>query len=125
MSRLLAMSIPILPGKEAEWQQFVRDLKDTKLEEFQSLRRKFGVRERTFYQQTPQGSFVVVTMEGEDPENALRKFAAQNDSFSRWFFERAKAVHGFDLSMLNSMPFPQQVLDSGPLTIPTTSTLIT
>jgi hypothetical protein len=28
MSRLFAMAIPVVPGKEQEWRQFINELKD-------------------------------------------------------------------------------------------------
>jgi len=115
MSRLLAMAIPVLQGQEQEWQKFARDLKDTYYEEFQASRRKLGVRERAFLQQTPMGEMVIVTLEGEDPEKAFQNFANGNDAFTKWFLETVKKLHGIDLSAPPPGPLPTLVVDSGPV----------
>jgi small ligand-binding sensory domain FIST len=44
-----------------------------------------GVRERTFHQHTPQGDFVIVTLEGNDPAGAIAKFGQGTDPFTQWF----------------------------------------
>lgn len=113
MSRLFAMVVPIIPGKEAEWQQFAKELKDQHFEEFQASRRKAGVRERTFYQETPLGSFVVVTLEGENPEEAMRLMSQEKSAFAQWFMDKVKSTHDFDPSQFVQGPQPQLILDSG------------
>ncbi len=118
MSRLLAMAVPIAAGKDAEWHQFIRELKDNRLEEFQASRRKLGVRERTFYQETPMGGLVLVTLEGDNPEEALRQFAQGKDAFTQWFMEKVKATHDIDLAAIVQSPLPQMLLDSGMVEAP-------
>lgn len=113
MSRLLAMAIPVLQGQEQEWQKFAHDLNVTYHEEFQASRRKLGVRERVFLQQTPMGEMVIVTLEGEEPETAFQNFASGNDAFTKWFLESVKKLHGFDLSAPPPAPLPELVIDSG------------
>lgn len=115
MSRLFAMAIPVLQGQEQEWQNFAHDLKDTYYEEFQASRRKLGVRERAFLQQTPMGEMVIVTIEGEDPEKAFQDFAKGNDAFTKWFLENVKKLHGVDLSAPPPGPLPTMIVDSGPV----------
>jgi len=115
MSRLLAMAIPVLQGQEQEWQKFARDLKDTYYEEFQASRRKLGVRERAFLQQTPMGEMVIVTLEGDNPEKAFEDFAKGNDAFTKWFMDSVKRLHGVDLSAPPPGPLPTMIVDSGPV----------
>jgi hypothetical protein len=115
MSRMLAMAFPIPQGNENEWQQFMKDLKDKWLEDFQASRRTLGVRERTFLQQTPMGQLVLVTLEGEDPERALQEFPKGTDAFTKWFVERVKTIHGFDLANPPEGPMPSLIIDSGPV----------
>lgn len=115
MSRLFAMAIPVLQGQEQEFQNFAHDLKDTYYEEFQASRRKLGVRERAFLQQTPMGEMVIVTLEGEDPEKAFQEFAKGNDAFTKWFVESVKRLHGVDLAAPPPGPLPEMIVDSGPV----------
>lgn len=112
MSKLLAIAIPILPGKEEEWRKFSQELSGNRKQDFIASRKKLNVRERTFYQHTPMGDFVIVTLEGNDPEGAFQHFASANDDFTKWFVERVKAVHGVDLSQPPPGPLPELIVDS-------------
>src|SRR5215468_7407301 len=97
MSKLLAVAIPILPGKEAEWKKWHDELKTTHYSEFVASRKKLNVHERTFLQHTPMGDMVIVTLEGDDPMSAFSKFGSANDAFTDWFAAGVKAAHGIDL----------------------------
>ncbi|MGZ3838290.1 MAG: hypothetical protein ACXVMS_05120 [Flavisolibacter sp.] len=116
MSRLFSMAVPIIQGKEAEFQKFMKELKDNRFEDFLASRKRLGVRERVFLQQTPQGQTVIVVLEGEDPEKAFKNFGQGTDAFTRWFVEKVKSVHNFDLTTAPPGPLPQMVIDSGPVT---------
>ena len=91
---LIALAIPILPGKTPEWRAWMEELKSTRQKEFAESRRAAGVHERTFLQQTPMGDLVIVTLEGDDPGQAFGKLMTGTDAFSKWFGEHAMAVHG-------------------------------
>jgi len=112
MSKLIATAIPILPGKTEEFKAFISDLRGRHFSEFAASRKKLGVRERSFFQSTPMGDFVVVTLEGNDPEAAFAEFGKGNDEFTRWFIDCVKAIHGFDLSQPPAGPMPELVIDS-------------
>lgn len=115
MSRLFAIAIPIAPGQEEQFRKFTGELRENRYEEFQASRRKLGVRERAFFQQTPMGSLVIVTLEGENPEEAFQEFGKSTDAFTKWFVERVKVVHGVDLQSPPPGPLPELVVDSGPV----------
>ena len=91
---LLALALPILPGKTPEWRKFIDDVNGPRYQEFAASRRRAGVRERTFLQQTPMGDLVIVTLEGDDPGRSFAQLMTGTDEFSKWFGERAMAVHG-------------------------------
>jgi hypothetical protein len=93
---LMAVVFPILPGKTAEWRTWMKELDGPRREEFDESRRRAGVHERTFLQSTPMGDLVIVTLEGDDPEQAFGKMMSGTDAFTTWFLERAKAIHGLD-----------------------------
>jgi len=59
---MLAMAIPIPPGKTEQWKKFIGELKGPRSADFKASRQKIGARERTFLQHTPMGDFVVVTL---------------------------------------------------------------
>ena len=91
---LMAIALPILPGKTPEWRAWMEELHGTRQQEFAESRRRAGVHERTFLQQTPMGDLVIVTLEGEDPGRAFGQMLTATDAFSKWFGEHAMAVHG-------------------------------
>lgn len=109
---LLAMAIPILPGKTDQWRQFIEQVRGARKAEFDASREKMGVHERTFFQQTPHGDLVIVTLEGDDPARAFASFGAGTDPFTEWFVAQVKAVHGFDLRQPPPGPLPELVVDS-------------
>ena len=109
---VMAAAFPILPGKTAEWRTFMEELNGPRREEFLESRRRVGVHERTFLQQTPTGDIVIVTLEGDDPGHAFGQMMSATDDFTAWFIERATAVHGVDPSQMTSAPPPELVVDT-------------
>ena len=95
---LFALALPILPGKTPEWRAFIDELNGSRHQEFTDSRRAAGVHERTFLQQTPMGDLVIVTLEGDNPGQALGQLLGGTDAFSQWFGQHAMAAHG-DMTM--------------------------
>ncbi len=112
MKRLFAMAVPILPGKTAQFKKFINELKGNRYTQFAESRKRLAVQERTFYQTTPQGDFVIVTLEGNDPESAFKNFGKQNDEFTKWFVKEVKDIHGVDLTSPPPGPMPELLIDS-------------
>jgi hypothetical protein len=110
---LLAMAVPILPGKVEQFKSFVGQLDGARKADFAASRKKLGVRERAFHQQTPAGDFVVVTLQGDDPAGAFAKFGQGDDPFTKWFVAQVKEIHGVDLTAPPPDPPPTLVADSG------------
>jgi|ERR1043165_424716 hypothetical protein len=115
MANLFAMAAPILPGQTERWKKFSKELTSTRFNDFKASRLALGVRERAFLQQTPMGDFVIVTLEGNSPAEALTKFAQGTDAFTKWFAEEVKTIHGFDLQSVGDNPLPELIIDSGEL----------
>ena len=88
---LMAVAFPILPGKTAEWRTFMDDLNGPRREEIVESRRRAGVHERTFLQQSPMGDLVIVMLDGDDRGQAFGKMMCATDAFTAWFIERATA----------------------------------
>ena len=110
---LFAMAIPIPAGKKQAWDKFLDQINGPRKAEFVANRKKLGVRERTFHQQTPAGDLVIVTLEGDDPASALAKFSQGTDAFTKWFSEQIKEIHGMDPTAPPPGPPPRMVVDSG------------
>jgi hypothetical protein len=101
---LMAVAFPILPGKTPEWRTWMEELNGPRHQEFEESRRRAGVHERTFLQQTPMGDLVIVTLEGDDPGRSFEQLLSATDAVSTWFGERATAVHGVAPAPTNASP---------------------
>ena len=92
---LLSMCLPILPGKKEKWREMVTGMNEEPLKtEIDKSREDAGVHERTFLQETPNGDFIILTFEGENPSEALGKIMASADE---QFAEFVLDVHGLDM----------------------------
>ena len=69
----LAMILPILPGKKEKWLGMLNSMlapgSDSR-KEFNGKREAVGLHERTYLQETPNGDFMILTLEGENPCHA-------------------------------------------------------
>lgn len=114
MKKLIAMAVPVAPGKTEAWKSFMGELHAKYKADFDASRKKMGVRERTFLQNTPMGDLVLVTLEGEDPAKAFSQFAAGEDAFTKWFVSKVNEIHGIDLKAMSAGGnMPEMVVDSG------------
>ena len=103
---LLAICMPILPGKMEKWQAMMDHVKSTP--EFAESREAVGVHERSFLQQTPAGDFLIITMEGNDPAASWAQIVS---TMPPEFAEFAAEVHGLDVSA-PPPPLPELFFDS-------------
>lgn len=108
---LIAMCMPIMPGKMDKWQEMADKLGKSPMKEaLKASREGAGVHERTFLQKNPDGSAVVIiTLEGDDPGAAVGKMMADPSlhEFAVW----AADVHGIDPSA-GPPPTPKLIYDS-------------
>ena len=116
MTKLIAIAVPILPGKTEQWKKFSNELKTNRLNDFNDSRKKLNVVERTFLQSTPEGDMVIVTLEGENPEAAFIKFGQGTDEFTKWFSKQVKEIHNFDLSSISKDKMPKLIVESSKIT---------
>ena len=88
---MLALCMPILPGKKEMWMSKIEQVRNDP--NFAGSREAAGVHERTFLQETPHGDFVVLTFEGDNPEASFGQIMA---NMPPDFAAFAKEVHGLD-----------------------------
>ncbi len=112
MTKLFALAVPILPGKTEQFKNFIAELNGSRSREFKESRKKLNIRERTFFQSTPMGDMIVVTLEGQEPEKALQQFAQQQGSFTSWFVQQVTEIHGLDLNHVDQRMMPELMIDS-------------
>ena len=106
---VLTFAVPILPGKTDFWKQAVTEMTGSRQREHDESRRRLGVtREVVSLQTTPQGDYVVVFLEGDDPAGVVSKYLNSDAPFDRWFAETIlSGTPGLDAS--HPPPPPNQV----------------
>ncbi|SVA33692.1 uncharacterized protein METZ01_LOCUS86546 [marine metagenome] len=100
---------PILPGKTEAWKQATQEIAGSRKPEYEESRRRLGVtREIASLQSTPQGDFVVVCLEADEPDEIISRILASGAPFDRWFAEVIlKGAHG--IGGAQEPPPPNQV----------------
>ena len=88
---------PILPGKFDAWKAFHDTFGPSgsnraKIED-QMKRYKID-RQLVSLQRTPNGDFVIVSFEGENPGAMMAGMATSDNEFDKWFAAQIKEVHG-------------------------------
>ena len=106
---MLSMCFPILPGKLDKWQEMIDSWNDPSIKaQTDKLRSDAGVHERTFLQKSPNGDFVIVTLEGKNPAKGFGKMiSAMPEEFTEFVLD----FHGLDLNG-PPPPLPELVYDS-------------
>ena len=107
---MIALCLPIVPGKKQRWQEMAAKFSTEPLKsKLNASRAAAGVHERTFLQETPNGDVVIVTLEGANPAEAFGKMMADPAmaDFAKW----AAEVHGLDPNA-PPPPVPKLVYDS-------------
>lgn len=98
---------PLLPGGE----QLTRDWVDQGIrgnKGHDTVFREAGVtREQVWLQNTPNGDFVVVSLEVKDPATALGGMASSEDPWAKTFADFLAKAHGLDFSQA---PPPNELL---------------
>jgi hypothetical protein len=89
----LAFAMPLLPGKAGAFRAWAREAFDSRRQELTESRVALGqTREEVFLNATPAGDVGVGYLEGKDPAEANREFAASDAPYDRWFKDRLKEI---------------------------------
>ena len=105
----ITFAVPILPGKTEMWKQAAAEMIGPRKDAYEDSRRRMGItKEVVSLQHTPDGDYVVVCLEGDDPASELERMLHSDASFDRWFTETIlSGAHGLDASQ--ELPPPNQV----------------
>ena len=69
-------------------------------------------REQVFVNHTPAGDVVVVYLEGADPVDGNRQFAASNAPFDRWFKDQCKEIFPAFINFDQPVPANEELFSS-------------
>ena len=108
-----AFAAPLQPGKTEAARRFSREAYVTRRAEMTASRAATGLtREEVFLNQTPAGDVVVVYLEGNDPVDANRQFAASNAPFDRWFKDQCKEIFPAFINFDQPVPRNEEIFSS-------------
>ena len=89
----LAFAMPLLPGKAEGLRAWAHEAFDSRRRELTESRLALGqTREEVFLSSSPAGDVAVAYLEGKDPVEANREFAASGAPYDRWFKDRLKEL---------------------------------
>jgi hypothetical protein len=108
----LAFVAPLLPGKEDAGRAFAREAFVARNAELTESRRALGQNvEVVTLSSTPMGSFVCAYLEGNDPVEGNRGFAASARPYDAWFKDRLKELFPPEIDFSQPLPPIEQVFD--------------
>src|ERR1700722_9427734 len=85
----LAFAVPLLPGRTEALRAWAREAFESRRRELTESRVALGqTREELFLNSSPSGDVAVAYLEGKDPVQANREFAASAAPYDRWFKDR-------------------------------------
>lgn len=110
--RGLAFVAPLQPGKTAEGRAFAQAAFKERVKEFAASRRAKNLwGEVVVVNQTPHGDFVCVYLEGKDPVEGNRQFAASKEPFDVWFKGECRKIFPAAIDFNQPLPPIEQIHD--------------
>ena len=108
-----AFVAPLMPGVVEAGKAFTREAFVTRRAEFAASRRALGDNaEVVTLLYTPMGEMIAAYLEGEDPDEANRKFAASSSPFDRWFKDGLKKLFQPEVDFDKPVPGVREIFDS-------------
>ena len=108
----LAFVAPLLPGKEDAGRAFAREAFVARNAEFTESRRALGHNvEVVTLSVTPMGSFICAYLEGNDPVEGNRRFAASTRPYDVWFKDQLKGLFPPELDFNQPLPSIEPLFD--------------
>lgn len=99
--KVLALTLPIRPGREERWRQFIQEMGGLRRSQHDAARQRMGiVRELIWLVETPQGELAFFYLETDDPTSLLAALATSEAAFDRWFRRQILDLHGLDLGRM-------------------------
>ena len=110
--RGLGFIAPALPEKLEAGKAFCRSAFVERRAEFAESRRAIGDNvEVVTFNATPMGDFVCAYLEGNDPVEGNRRFAASTRPYDVWFKDQLKALFPPDIDFSQPLPPIKQIFD--------------
>ncbi len=104
----ICLVIPVLEGKPESARDFMRELEESRKEDYARSEQRIGIDKEVWYLAHVDAQDVYVAyMESADFANALKLFSESQDEFDLWFKRRLADVTGVDLNNPPEMSLPE------------------
>jgi hypothetical protein len=111
--RGLAFCMPVMPGASDKGRAFSKEAFEARREEYTAARRALGVtREVVVLNHGPDGDVVGVYLEGDDPVEGNRRFAASRGDYDVWFKNQLKEIFPPQIDFNEPTPGVTEIFDS-------------
>jgi len=108
----LGFVAPFLPGKMEAARAFAREAFEDRKAELTESRRALGQNlEVVTLTSTPMGDLMCVYLEGDEPVDGNRRFAASTRPYDLWFKDRLKEYVPADIDFSQPLPPVEQIWD--------------
>ncbi|MGZ5178402.1 MAG: hypothetical protein ACXWCW_30120, partial [Burkholderiales bacterium] len=110
---MIVRAFPVLAGKEDAARRFAESVSGPRKQDTASFLQAFGVRRESWHlQQTPQGTFIIVVTDVEEPPHEkARAYGASQGAYERWFKDNVRELcAGFMSAALPAVPEEQRFL---------------
>jgi hypothetical protein len=108
----IVRAYPLLPGKQQQLADFIREVRDTRREETAAFYHGVGVKRESWHlQHTEVGPMVIVATEMEDAEGSAREYQQADSAYDEWFKQQVFELSGFDPNQSPLGPQSQQVFE--------------
>jgi hypothetical protein len=109
---MYAIAVPLIAGKVEAWKTWIHECQGPLREEFESFNERMELTlHRAWLVKSPQQPQVIVVYDGAGAKKFLRKLAASQEPFDKWFRARITEYHGLDFSKLDALPPTEIFLD--------------
>jgi hypothetical protein len=111
--RGLAFVAPVIPGAEDKARAFAKEAFENRREEHAAARRALGITHETVVlNHGPQGDVIAVYLEGDDPVEGNRRFAASRSDYDVWFKDQLKLIFPPQIDFNQPVPPVKEIFDS-------------
>jgi hypothetical protein len=109
----LAFCAPILPDAPEAARAFAKEAFERRRDEHGASRRELGITHETvMLNHTPMGDVICVYLEGDDPVQGNRQFAASRSPYDIWFKGECAKVFPPEVDFNQPVPPVTQIFDS-------------
>jgi hypothetical protein len=106
----LAFMAPIIPGRTDAARRFGQEAFVNRRDEHTASRRALDLNiERVILTPTPMGDMLVVYLEGADPAQANRDFAASQSAYDAWFKDQLREIFPPEVDFSQPMPPVEEI----------------